>query len=105
LQPGRYGLISGASGAASATAQERAFLAAHPEVPVRATGTHLGHGAEAQFPMNVALAALALTRRRLFPAAGPFEADRPIDDDVTQIVVTGLGRAQGEGVALLEAVA
>ena len=46
-------------GAAPATAEERAFLAEHQDIAVRATGTYLGHGFEPQFPMNVALAAIA----------------------------------------------
>ena len=53
-------MISGATGAEPATAEERAFLASTPDIAVRATGTYLGHGFEPQFPMNVALAAMAL---------------------------------------------
>ena len=37
-------LISGATGAEPATAEERAFLARHRDLAVRATGTYLGHG-------------------------------------------------------------
>jgi 3-oxoacyl-[acyl-carrier-protein] synthase II len=103
LRPGCFAVISGATGAEPATAEERAFLAAHASVPVRATGTHLGHGVEAQFPMNVALGALALTHRRLYPATSRFEVDRPTDGEITQIVVTGVGRVHGEGMALVEA--
>src|SRR5262249_60455401 len=58
LKPGQYAILSGATGAEPATAEERAFLAARGDVPIRATGTHIGHGVEAQFPMNVALATL-----------------------------------------------
>src|SRR5471032_1119973 len=52
LKPGRCAVISGASGAEPATGEERAFLAQHPEVAVRASGTYLGHALEPQFPMN-----------------------------------------------------
>ena len=46
-------MISGAAGAEPATAEERAFLAEHTDIAVRATGTYLGHALEPQFPMNV----------------------------------------------------
>src|SRR5581483_6131770 len=48
-------VISGATGAEPATAEERAFLEAHSDLAVRATGSYLGHGLEPQFPMNIAL--------------------------------------------------
>ena len=103
LRPGQLALISGATGAETATAAERAFLAAHPNIPVRATGTHLGHGVEAQFVMNIALGVLTLMHGRLFRAAGSFEVERGLDGPVAQVIVTSLGRARGEGMALLEA--
>ena len=57
---GQAAVLSGATGAEPATAEERAFLEQHGDVAVRATGTYLGHGLEPQFPMNVALATVAL---------------------------------------------
>ena len=70
--PARSGaFISGATGAEPATAEERAFLEAHPELAVRATGTHIGHGVEPQFAMNIALAAIAVQRGTLFAAHEP----------------------------------
>jgi 3-oxoacyl-[acyl-carrier-protein] synthase II len=94
-------VISGATGAAAATAEERAFLQAHSELVVRATGTHIGHGVEPQFVMNIALAALALERKALSPSPDPFE--RPMAGALTQAVVTGVGHWRGEGLALVEA--
>ena len=46
----RIGIISGATGAEPATSEERAWLDTLSGVPVRATGTYLGHGFEPQFP-------------------------------------------------------
>ena len=57
MQPGKAAVLSGATGAEPATAEERAFLEAHNDIAVRATGSYLGHGVEPQFAMNVALAA------------------------------------------------
>jgi 3-oxoacyl-[acyl-carrier-protein] synthase II len=52
--------------------------------------------------MNIALAALAVERRTLFPPCDPSE--RPASGAVTQAVVTGVGHWRGEGLALVEAV-
>jgi 3-oxoacyl-[acyl-carrier-protein] synthase II len=104
LQRGRHAVISGASGAEPATGEERAFLAQHPDVAVRATGSHLGHGFEPQFPMNVALAAIAVSRGKLFPPSDSSGVERPFDGALSQVVVTGVGHWRGEGLALVEAV-
>src|SRR5262249_61062008 len=66
-------VISGASGASSATAEERVFLDAHADFAVRATGTRIGHGVEPQFAMNIALGAMAVERRAPFPPCHPSE--------------------------------
>jgi 3-oxoacyl-[acyl-carrier-protein] synthase II len=104
-----YAVISGASGAGPATAEERGFLDAlggsqgsEKGLAVRATGTRIGHGVEPMFAMNIALAALAVERKTLFAPGGPSE--RPADRAVTQAVVTGVGHWRGEGLALVEAV-
>jgi 3-oxoacyl-[acyl-carrier-protein] synthase II len=104
LRPQNAAVISGASGAAPATEEERKFLAAHPELPVRATATLLGHGIETQMVMNVALAAMAVNRGKLFAPCGDASFERPMEDKLTQAVVTGVGHWRGEGLALVEAV-
>jgi 3-oxoacyl-[acyl-carrier-protein] synthase II len=70
---------------------------------VRATGTHLGHGMEPQFPMNVALAALAVGRGQLFPATDSSGVEQPMNGVLSQVVVTGVGHWRGEGMALVQA--
>jgi 3-oxoacyl-[acyl-carrier-protein] synthase II len=95
-------VISGASGAGPATAEERTFLDAHAELAVRGAGTRIGHGVEPQFAMNIALAALAVERRTLFPPCDPSE--RVAIGALTRAVVTGVGHWRGEGLALVEAV-
>jgi len=97
-------VISGATGAEPATGEERAFLQEHPGLAVRATGTHLGHGLEPQFAMNVALAALAVGHGTLFPPCGITAFERPMTGPLRQVVVTGVGHWRGEGMALVEAV-
>jgi 3-oxoacyl-[acyl-carrier-protein] synthase II len=97
-------VISGATGAEPATGEERAFLAQHPEVAVRATGSHLGHGLEPQFVMNVAIAALTVGRGILFPPCDGSGIEQPMEGPLTQAVVTSVGHWRGEGLALVEAV-
>ncbi len=102
IKPGHAAALSGASGAAAATAEERVFLAAHPDLAVRATGTYLGHAAEPQFVMNVALAAIALDHGSLFPPCDATGLEKPMSGDLQQVVVTGVGHWRGEGLALVE---
>src|SRR5262245_9346133 len=104
LGAGHVAVISGATGAEPATAEERAWLATVPDVPVRASGTHLGHGIEPQFVMNIALATVALGHEKLFAPASSAGPEKPMDGSLTQVVVTGVGHWRGEGVALVEAV-
>lgn len=96
-------VISGASGAAPATAEEREFLAGHG-LPVRATGTQIGHALEPQFAMNIALAALALGRGKLFAPCDGSGFETPSDEALDRVIVTAVGHFRGEGLALVEAV-
>ncbi|MBR0751686.1 beta-ketoacyl-ACP synthase [Bradyrhizobium jicamae] len=97
-------LITGTTGAEPVTSDERAFLAQHPGLAVRATGTTFGHTMEAQFTLGLALAALSLSRGALYPANDPTGLEVEKADAPTQIVVMGAGHWQGEGLALVEAV-
>ena len=100
---GGAAVISGASGAEPATSEERAFLARHKDIAVRATGSYVGHGFEPQFVMNVALAAVALSHGSLFPPGDDSGVERPMQGPLKQVVVTGIGHWRGEGLALVGA--
>ncbi|HZD88794.1 MAG TPA: beta-ketoacyl-ACP synthase, partial [Pseudolabrys sp.] len=102
IKPGHAAVLSGATGAEPATAEERAFLEAHGDLPVRATGSYIGHGLEPQFVMNIALAALALDHASLFPPCDSSGLEKPMNGDLQQVMVTGVGHWRGEGLALLE---
>ncbi|HZL31388.1 MAG TPA: beta-ketoacyl-ACP synthase [Pseudolabrys sp.] len=110
LKPGRMAVLSGATGASAATAEERAFLEAQGSVTgkdglaVRATGSYFGHAPEPQFPMNVALAAVALGHGNLFPPCDASGLEQPMSGQLDQVVVTGVGHWRGEGLALIERV-
>ncbi|MGE0697472.1 MAG: beta-ketoacyl-ACP synthase [Hyphomicrobiaceae bacterium] len=104
---GPLAVLSGASGAEPATAQERAFLgdlqAAGREVAIRAYGSLLGHGVEAHFPLGIALAALTLKNARFYP---PFDAsgmEHAFASPPREVLVTGCGHWRGEALALLTA--
>jgi 3-oxoacyl-[acyl-carrier-protein] synthase II len=95
-------VLSGATGANPATAEERTFLEAHGELAVRATGSYLGHGLEPQFPMNLALATVAVQHGSLFPPCDSTALEKPMSGPLNQVVVTGVGHWRGEGLALVE---
>ena len=97
-------VISGATGAQPATNEERAWLKSLPAMPVRATGSLLGHGLEPQFSMNIALATLALGREKLFPPADSSGVEREYEGPLERVAVTAIGHWRGEGMALIEAV-
>jgi 3-oxoacyl-[acyl-carrier-protein] synthase II len=97
-------VLSGAAGGAPATGEERAFLETHADLAVRATGSYLGHGPEPQFPMNIALAAVALGHASLFPPCDATGLEWPMSGELKQVVVTGVGHWRGEGLALVEKV-
>jgi 3-oxoacyl-[acyl-carrier-protein] synthase II len=102
--PAGIAVISGATGAQPATGEERAWLKTLPDVPVRATSSILGHGFEPQFAMNIALAALALGREKLFPAVDSSGVEREYEGPLERVAVTAVGHWRGEGMALIEAV-
>jgi 3-oxoacyl-[acyl-carrier-protein] synthase II len=103
LKPGHFAVLSGASGAETATGEERTFLTEQAGAPIRATGTYLGHAMEPQFPMNIALAAAVVGRGKLFPPGDKSGFEKPTEAAITQVVVTGVGHWRGEGLALVEA--
>ena len=97
-------IITGATGAEPATAEEKAFLAQHRDHAVRATGTLFGHTLETQFPLGLGLAALSISRGALFPPNDTTGFEIEMSAPPTQIVVIGAGHWRGEGMALVEAV-
>jgi 3-oxoacyl-[acyl-carrier-protein] synthase II len=104
VKTGEAAILSGATGSAPATAEERPFLGTHDGLAVRATGSYVGHGMEPQFLMNVALATVALGHGTLFPPCDSSGLERPMSGPLNQIVVTSVGHWRGEGLALVERV-
>ncbi len=96
-------VLSAASGAPDAWAEEQNFLAALGPCTIRRPGSLLGHGVEAAFPAHVALAALALSRGGHYPPLDP--ADGGEADAPDRILVSGFGQWRGEALASLSRVA
>jgi 3-oxoacyl-[acyl-carrier-protein] synthase II len=95
-------VISGATGIEPATSAERRVLE-KVGLPVRNTGTYIGHGIEAQFAANLGMGCMVLEHGALFPSAGSGDAgENP--RSLSQLVVTSVGAWRGEGLALLERV-
>ncbi|MBV9260170.1 MAG: beta-ketoacyl-ACP synthase [Pseudolabrys sp.] len=96
-------VLSGATGAEPATREEREFLKGLGGLPVRATATYIGQALEAQFVVNVAIAAIALGHGNLFPPHDKSGLEQPMSDQLKQVVVTSVGYWRGEGMALIRA--
>ncbi len=99
---GPLGVISGATGALPATAEEQRFVAGLSPEAVRTPASRIGHGVEAAFPAHVALAALALFRGAMPGLLDPADTG---DAAPASMLVTGVGQWRGEALALLSGVA
>jgi 3-oxoacyl-[acyl-carrier-protein] synthase II len=104
LAKGEAAVLSCASGATPATLDEQNALRTLGGIPVRATGSVVGHGVEATFPMNIGLAALALSRGGLWPGLDTTGFEAPAAGALKQVLVSCISPWRGEGVALVEAI-
>lgn len=104
VKAGGGAVLSGATGAFPVTAEERKFLEQHGDLAVRAAGSYVGHAMEPTFPMNIALATVALGHGTLFPPNDSTGLERPMSGELSQVLVTSVGHWRGEGLALLERV-
>jgi 3-oxoacyl-[acyl-carrier-protein] synthase II len=102
LEPSHAAVISGATGVPAATAEEAEFLRG-VGLPVRATATAFGHSLEPSFPANLAVAAMSLANRRLFPPLETAELETPMASELRQVLVTSWGHWRGEALAVVEA--
>lgn len=92
-------IVSGASGAHKPTAAEKAALDALPNAAARGITGITGHLREAQFPLSVALAAIAVSKGEAF---GPLaESEKPQNSTVSTAIATSIGVTRAEGVARL----
>jgi len=95
-------IISGAAGLEPATAAELHVLK-EIGLPVRNTGTYIGHGVDTQFMANLGIGCAAIEHGKLFAPTGSGDSGES-PPDLSQVVVTSVGNWRGEGLALLERV-
>ena len=98
-------VLSGATGVAPATIEERDLLrdliAAGRISVVRAAGSLLGHATSATFTALAGLAALAISRRGFFRAVDATGLEAPLAAAPERIVVTTTGIWRGEASGLI----
>ncbi|RCS25357.1 beta-ketoacyl-ACP synthase [Phyllobacterium salinisoli] len=91
-------IVSGASGAHAPTSAEKAALDALSGAARGISGI-TGHLREAQFPLAVAIAAIAVSKGEAF---APLEdGEKPLDKPVSAAIATTIGVTRAEGVARL----
>lgn len=96
-------VFSGASGMHVLADREKTWLDTRfAGVPVRAYGGVTGHALESQFPLGLALAGLALANEAKVPAFDP-SSEGTMDGAADTAIVTTIGHARGEGIAILKA--
>jgi 3-oxoacyl-[acyl-carrier-protein] synthase II len=95
-------VISGVAGLEPATSAERQVLK-EIGLPVRNTGSYIGHGVEAQFIANLGIGCGAIEHERLFAPAGTGD-EGASPPELSQVVITSVGHWRGEGLALIERV-
>ncbi|MDQ0456072.1 beta-ketoacyl-ACP synthase [Rhizobium paknamense] len=96
-------VLSGATGLHDITAREKqALQQAFPKAALRGFAGATGHGLEAQFPLGLALAALALDNKAVIPPFDP-QAEGAMQNPASEAIVTTVGYVRGEGMARLSA--
>ena len=100
VDPAHAVVISGAAGLEPATSAERDVLR-DIGLPVRNTGTYIGHGVETQFVANLGIASTVIEHGKLFAPAGTGDVGTS-PSALSQVVVTSVGNWRGEGLALVE---
>lgn len=92
-------ILSGASGLVAVSAAERAALEErYSATPLRAYSNFTGHALEAQFPLGLALGALALESGLNI---APADTEKSAGSAPREALVTTVGYVRGEGAAVL----
>jgi len=98
----RAAVFSGASGLEPATSSELHVLK-EIGLPVRNTGTYIGHGVDAHFVASLGIACAAIEHRKLFAPTGSGDIGES-PSALSQAIVTGVGAWRGEGQTVIERV-
>lgn len=105
-QDAEFGWMSGATGLNPATGAEASLIERNfgsRSLPVRAFGSRLGHGVEAQMPVGVSLAAVALSKQSYYPPFSEDALEQVADRPPETIAVTSIGHRRGEAIIVVAA--
>ena len=102
---GPLAVISGCCGVQPQLSEEHEFLDSLSSrgisPAIRGVTTVLGNALEAQFPVNVALASLAISRGAFFSPFDDSGAEREFSGSPEQILISNWGHWRGESLALI----
>ncbi|MCT6919931.1 MAG: hypothetical protein M3Z49_12030, partial [Bifidobacteriales bacterium] len=90
-------VVSGASGVKGVTGTEKAFWD-KSKLAYRGVSTLFGHWREAQFPLALALGAMAVKKRQAFKALS--DDEKPVNN-IDSVIVSTVGATRAEGMARL----
>jgi 3-oxoacyl-[acyl-carrier-protein] synthase II len=62
----------------------------------------MGVTVESNFILDLAVAAMVVKQKRLFAACDAAGVEKPFSGPIAQAIVTVVGHAKGEGIALIE---
>ena len=106
IPEGPLPVLSGCCGLQPQLSEEREFLqelsGRGAEPAIRGVNTVLGNNLEAQFPVNVALASLAISRGGFFDPFDDSGVEREFSGKPESILVSSWGHWRGESLALVE---
>jgi 3-oxoacyl-[acyl-carrier-protein] synthase II len=98
-------VISGCCGVQPQLSEEHEFLdnlsSRGISPAIRGVTTVLGNALEAQFPVNVALASLAISRGAFFSPFDDSGAEQEFSGSPEQILISNWGHWRGESLALI----
>lgn len=106
ITPGPLAVLSGCCGVQPQLSDEHEFLqnlSEHGFDPaIRAVTTVLGNTMEAQFPVNVVLASLAISKGGFFDPFDDSGVEQPYSGGPEQILISSWGHWRGESLALVD---
>ncbi len=106
LPEGPLAVLSGCCGVQPQLSEERAFLESLSErgisPAIRGATTLFGNTMEAQFPFNVALASLAISRGAFFDPFDNSGIEQPFSDNPERVLISTWGHWRGESLALID---
>jgi len=106
IPPGQLAVMSGCCGVQPQLSEEREFLGSLSgrgvEPVIRGMTTVFGNTMEAQFPVNVALASLAISRGAFFNPFDDSGVEQEFSGKPEQILISSWGHWRGESLALID---